>query len=155
VARAGELAIAAALIGAVAWTYRAVAGFDFVQFDDTVYVLENPIVRSGLTREGVAAAFTSFHTGNWIPLTWLSHMLDVQWFGLAPGRHHLVNAALHALNACCCSACCASRRVRCGRPRSSRPPSRCTRRASSRWPGSRSARSCSPRPSRSDRRRPT
>jgi tetratricopeptide (TPR) repeat protein len=94
-----ELSAAFALVLAVAWTYRAVAGFDFIQFDDTVYVLENPIVAGGLTRAGLAAALTTFHTGNWIPLAWLSHMLDVQFFGIASGPHHLVNVAIHALNA--------------------------------------------------------
>ena len=97
--RRRELAVAAALVLAIAWTYRAVPGFDFIQFDDTVYVLENPIVLDGLSREGVARALTSFHTGNWIPLAWLSHMLDAELFGITPGGPHAVNAALHALNA--------------------------------------------------------
>ena len=97
--RSRELAVAAALVLAIAWTYRAVPGFDFIQFDDTVYVLENPIVRDGLSRAAVARALTSFHTGNWIPLAWLSHMLDVELFGIAPGGPHAVNVALHAVNA--------------------------------------------------------
>jgi hypothetical protein len=97
--RRRELAVAAALVLAIAWTYRAVPGFDFIQFDDTVYVVENPIVRDGLTRADVARALTSFHTGNWIPLAWLSHMVDVEWFGITPAGPHAVNAALHALNA--------------------------------------------------------
>jgi protein O-mannosyl-transferase len=94
-----ELAVAAALVLAVAWTYRVVPGFDFIQFDDTVYVLENPLVRDGISRASVARALTSFHTGNWIPLTWLSHMLDVELFGVTPGGPHAGNAALHAVNA--------------------------------------------------------
>jgi hypothetical protein len=97
--RRRELAVAAALVLAIAWTYRAVPGFDFIQFDDTVYVVENPIVRDGLTRADVALALTSFHTGNWIPLAWLSHMVDVEWFGITPAGPHAVNATLHALNA--------------------------------------------------------
>ncbi len=97
--RPRELAVASVLLLAVAWTYRAVPSFDFIQFDDTVYLLENPMVRAGLSRAGIAWALTSFHTGNWIPLTWLSHMLDVELFGLEPGSHHVVNAALHAANA--------------------------------------------------------
>jgi hypothetical protein len=97
--RPREIAIATALVLAVASTYRTVPRFDFIQFDDTVYVLENPIVRDGLSRAGLARALTSFHTGNWIPLTWLSHMLDVELFGITPGGPHGVNAALHALNA--------------------------------------------------------
>jgi protein O-mannosyl-transferase len=94
-----ELAVAAALVLGVAFTYRAVPGFDFIQFDDGVYVTENPIVRDGLSRESAAIALTSFHTGNWIPLTWLSHMIDVEAFGLSAGGHHAVNAAWHAANA--------------------------------------------------------
>jgi len=96
--RRRELAVAAALVIAIAFTYRAVPGFDFIQFDDTVYVLENPIVLGGLTRADVARALTSFHTGNWIPLAWISHMLDVEVFGITPAGPHAVNAALHALN---------------------------------------------------------
>jgi hypothetical protein len=56
-------------------------------------------VRDGLSRAGSARALTSFHTGNWIPLAWLSHMLDVELFGITPGGPHAVNAALHAVNA--------------------------------------------------------
>jgi protein O-mannosyl-transferase len=97
--RRRELAVAAALVLAIAWTYRAVPGFDFIQFDDTVYVLENPIVRDGFSHAGVARALSSFHTGNWIPLAWLSHMLDVELFDLTPGGPHAVNAVLHAVNA--------------------------------------------------------
>jgi tetratricopeptide (TPR) repeat protein len=97
--RRRELAIAAALLIAIAWTYRVVPRFDFIQFDDTVYVLENPIVHEGLSRAGIARALTSFHTGNWIPLAWLSHMLDVELFGVTPGGPHAVNAVLHAVNA--------------------------------------------------------
>ena len=96
--RRPELAVGVALVVAIAWTYRAVPDFDFIQFDDTVYVLENPIVRDGLSRAGIARALTSFHTGNWIPLAWLSHMLDAELFGVSPGGPHAVNAALHTAN---------------------------------------------------------
>ncbi len=86
---------ALALAGLVALAYGAVGGLGFVNFDDPRYVFQNPHVQRGLTFEGVAWAFTAFHAGNWHPLTWLSHMLDVELFGLDPGRHHLVNAVLH------------------------------------------------------------
>jgi hypothetical protein len=70
-------------------------GTTFINYDDPVYVTENPHVRGGLTWEGVRWAFTAAHDGNWIPLTWLSHMLDCQLFGLQSGPHHLVNVAFH------------------------------------------------------------
>ena len=70
----------------------------FVNFDDPGYVYENPPVVSGLSLEGVRWAGTTFYKANWHPLTWLSHMLDVEIFGLDPGWHHLTNVALHALN---------------------------------------------------------
>jgi tetratricopeptide (TPR) repeat protein len=72
-----------------------VSGFPFVRFDDPSYVYENPDVSAGLTRAGVAWAFTTYHAANWHPLTWISHMLDVTLFGLDAGRHHLVNVLLH------------------------------------------------------------
>jgi len=52
----------------------------------------------GLTQESVVWAFTAFHSGNWHPFTWLSHMLDCQLFGLKPGMHHLTNLLLHITN---------------------------------------------------------
>jgi len=71
----------------------------FVYFDDDQYVFENPPVVRGLTAEGVRWAFTTGHASNWHPLTWLSHMADVEWFGLEPKAHHAVNVWIHALNA--------------------------------------------------------
>ncbi len=73
--------------------------FDFVNFDDIDYVYENAAVTAGLTAAGVRYAFTDLTSGNWHPLTWLSHMLDAQLFGLRPGAHHLVNVLIHALAA--------------------------------------------------------
>jgi tetratricopeptide (TPR) repeat protein len=70
-----------------------------VNYDDPLYVTGNPQVRGGLTWHGVVWAFTSAHDSNWIPLTWLSHMLDCQLFGLASGAHHLSNVALHGFGA--------------------------------------------------------
>ena len=68
-------------------------------FDDREYILDNPAVRQGLTLEGAAWALTAFHAANWHPLTWLSHMIDVSLFGLAPSGHHLTSVAIHALAA--------------------------------------------------------
>ena len=78
--------------------YLQVAGFQFLYYDDNRYVTENAMVRGGLSWNGVRWAFTSFEVANWHPLAWLSHMLDVQLFGLNPGAPHLVNALVHAAN---------------------------------------------------------
>jgi protein O-mannosyl-transferase len=68
---------------------------EFVNFDDREYVYENPVVARGLTLKGIVWAFTQAHAANWHPLTWLSHMLDCQLYGLNPGGHHLTNVLLH------------------------------------------------------------
>jgi Flp pilus assembly protein TadD len=80
------------------FTYWQVGSHEFVNLDTPSYITLNKHVNTGLTRENVAWAFTSSHGGNWHPITWLSHMLDVQLFGLTPGPHHLVNLFLHILN---------------------------------------------------------
>jgi len=87
------------LAGVVFLLYAQVARHEFVTLDDRQYVYENPHVKGGFSAENVAWALTAFHEGNWHPLTWLSHMLDVELFGLDPGAHHLANVVLHALNA--------------------------------------------------------
>ena len=71
---------------------------DFVTYDDPDYVTTNPHVQSGLTRDAVVWAFRTGHSGNWHPLTWLSHMLDCQLYGLEPAGHHLTSLLFHALN---------------------------------------------------------
>ena len=72
---------------------------DFIKFDDLDYVTTNPHVATGLTWENVGWAFRSGQAANWHPLTWLSHMLDVQLFGLRPGWHHLTSLLFHTANA--------------------------------------------------------
>jgi tetratricopeptide (TPR) repeat protein len=94
-----RLGVAAALAIATFALYARVRGFAFLHFDDNMYVTENPVVRQGLTGSGIGWALTTLHFSNWHPLTWLSHMADVELFGLDAGAHHLVNVALHALNA--------------------------------------------------------
>jgi len=74
-------------------------GFEFLSYDDDVYVTANAFVRAGLTPASVGEAFTSGHAANWHPLTWLSHQLDVTLAGLEPGAHHRTSVLLHALNA--------------------------------------------------------
>ena len=68
---------------------------DFVNYDDPEVVTENPQVQAGLTWHGLTWALSSYHFANWVPLVWLSHMLDVQLFGLNPGGHHLTSLSLH------------------------------------------------------------
>jgi Tfp pilus assembly protein PilF len=70
----------------------------FVNYDDTDYVTNNPHVLQGLTRADLVWAFTGNYAGNWHPLTWISHMADVQWFGMNPAGHHLMNILWHILN---------------------------------------------------------
>ena len=69
--------------------------FGFINFDDDVYVYKNPNVANGITGAGAKWAFTHVHSSNWHPLTWLSHMLDSQLYGLNAGGHHLTNILIH------------------------------------------------------------
>jgi Flp pilus assembly protein TadD len=78
--------------------YAQVIGHHFLTFDDPIYIQENPMVNRGVTLAGLAWAFTTFHAGNWHPLTWISHMIDSQLFGTFAGGHLLVNALIHAAN---------------------------------------------------------
>jgi tetratricopeptide (TPR) repeat protein len=79
--------------------YLPATSNQFVNYDDADYVTDNPFVNQGLSWLGVKWAFTSAHSANWHPLTWLSHMLDCDLFHLNPAGPHLVNILLHALNA--------------------------------------------------------
>lgn len=91
-------AICFALFAAVVVVYWRSLSNQFIEFDDNVYVTGNDHVRAGLTLAGLRWAFTDTSTGNWHPLTWISHMMDVEWFGLKPGGHHLRNVLWHAIN---------------------------------------------------------
>jgi hypothetical protein len=93
-----ELFIAFGLVAVTLAVYAQVISHQFIILDDNRYIRENPIVNRGLTLAGIAWAFTTFHAANWHPLTWLSHMLDSQIFGLNAGGHLLVNALIHASN---------------------------------------------------------
>jgi protein O-mannosyl-transferase len=93
-----RVAVYCLLLLAVLAVYAPVQHFDFVNYDDPDYVVENAHVRAGVTAETVAWAFTSREAANWIPLTWLSHMAVVQFFGLESGWHHLANVLLHAMS---------------------------------------------------------
>jgi hypothetical protein len=78
--------------------YWRVTSHEFVLFDDEVYVTENKQVQEGLSWQGVVWAFTTTDANFWHPLTWLSHMLDCELFGLNPGGHHLTGLLLHVAN---------------------------------------------------------
>ena len=92
-------ALAAALASATLAVYLPVLRNGFVSFDDHDYIVENVHVRTGLSWENTVWAMRSLEAANWHPLTWLSHQLDVQLFGLNAGGHHAVAALLHAINA--------------------------------------------------------
>jgi tetratricopeptide (TPR) repeat protein len=87
------------LFGLVVATFLPALSNGFVGFDDPDYVTENSHVRGGLTWENVQWAFRSAAAANWHPVTWLSHMLDCDLFGLAAWGHHLTSILLHAINA--------------------------------------------------------
>lgn len=76
--------------------FGQVARFDFIDFDDGDYVAHNSVVQQGITLPGVAWAFTHFDAANWHPLTWVSHMLDCDIFGMQAGAHHFTNVVIHA-----------------------------------------------------------
>ena len=78
--------------------FAPVRHYDFVQLDDPVQVSENQHVAGGLTWGAIGWAFTSAHAGYWMPLVWLSHMTDVQIYGMKAGPHHVTNLLLHVAN---------------------------------------------------------
>jgi protein O-mannosyl-transferase len=87
------------LTAVVLGSYSPVAHNGFLNYDDDTYITNNPHVRAGLTWATVKWAFTTYDQANWHPLTWLSHALDCQLFGLHPAGPHFVNVLLHAANA--------------------------------------------------------
>ncbi len=92
-----DVGLAAIILVTTIIVYSQVSGCRFLSIDDPQYVTANPQVKAGLTWAGVQWALTTFHDGNWFPLTWISHMAVVSAFGLDSGFHHLANLALHAL----------------------------------------------------------
>ena len=86
------------LVAATLGVYWPALHNGFVNLDDNLYVTANPEVLAGLTTNGLGWAFTNVHTALWCPLTWLSHMLDCQLFGLNPAGHHATSLVLHAAN---------------------------------------------------------
>lgn len=78
--------------------YWPLTGFDFIDFDDDQYVTSNPPVQAGFTTKSIHWAFSTCHASNWHPLTWLSHILDCQIYGLHAGGHHLTSILFHVTN---------------------------------------------------------
>lgn len=93
-----NLTIGLALALLVLLVFQDVRHHEFVNYDDEVYVTENSSVRRGLTLESISWAFGSRVSRHWHPLTWLSHMLDVELYGLNAAGHHLTNLLLHTVN---------------------------------------------------------
>ncbi len=86
------------LVVATLVVYFPVGHHPFVNYDDMVYVVNNPHIQSGLDWDTISWAFTTFYQFNWHPLTWLSHAVDVQLFQLEPGGHHVMNLLLQVVN---------------------------------------------------------
>ncbi|MDB9822132.1 tetratricopeptide repeat protein [Deltaproteobacteria bacterium] len=78
--------------------FAPVINHEFIHLDDPFYITQNDMVKKGLTLEGLIWAFTDISAGFWFPLTWLSHMLDCQIFGLNPDGHHFTSLLLHSIN---------------------------------------------------------
>ncbi len=93
-----KIAVSLFLILATFAVFWQVSNHDFVSYDDDTYLTKNPHVQARFSRESITWAFTTTYANFWHPLTWLSHMLDYQLFGLNPGRHHLSSLLLHIAN---------------------------------------------------------
>jgi tetratricopeptide (TPR) repeat protein len=91
-------AVTLALVAMTVAAYWPVSGNDFINFDDHIYLTQNRHISEGLSLEGIKWAFTEYYSCNWHPVTWLSHMLDVEMFGMNAGGHHLVSLGLHIAN---------------------------------------------------------
>jgi tetratricopeptide (TPR) repeat protein len=80
------------------WAYQPVWQNGFVGYDDKDYIFENPQIQQGFCWSNIVWAFTTTYAANWHPVTWISHAIDIQLFGLNPRGHHLVNLLFHGLN---------------------------------------------------------
>ena len=96
--RSATAGIVLGLVILIALVYWPVRHFDFTALDDGEYVQNNAYVRAGLAWSSIAWAWTTAFASNWHPLTWMSHMLDVELFGLDAGGHHVTSVLLHAIN---------------------------------------------------------
>jgi hypothetical protein len=83
--------ICLALIGINLFAFAPIRQNEFINYDDPQYVTENPHIVHGLTWKGLSWALGSGYAFNWHPLTWASHMLDIELFGFNPGPHHITS----------------------------------------------------------------
>lgn len=90
---------ALALFGLTLWLFWPATGYDFLNFDDDRYVMQNLVVRNGLTLAGIKWALKAVYESYWLPMIWLSYMLDSTIFGTSAFGYHFTNVLLHALNA--------------------------------------------------------
>jgi len=90
----GALLLAVVVLG----LYWPVNGYDFIAMDDNLYLVENPDIQKGLSRQGLYWAMTTLYTANWHPLTWLSLMADYEFYGLNAAGYHVSSLLLHVLN---------------------------------------------------------
>jgi protein O-mannosyl-transferase len=93
-----QLRISICLVLLTLLVFFRMLGHGFIELDDREYVTENTAVQSGLSGSSLAWAFTTGYAGNWHPVTWLSHMIDFQFWGMNAGGHHAVSLLLHILN---------------------------------------------------------
>ncbi len=94
-----DLLIMLGLVVSTMAIYGQVVTHHFINLDDPSYIVNNPAVNHGVTLPGMLWALIAFHAANWHPLTWISHMIDAQLFGLNAGGHLFVNALIHSANA--------------------------------------------------------
>ncbi|GIW43550.1 MAG: O-GlcNAc transferase [Candidatus Binatia bacterium] len=94
-----QVALGLVLATATLWAYADLRTHEFLLYDDNEYVSEHPVIRRGLSWEGIVYVFTQPHHATWHPLTGLSHLLDVTLFGLSAPAHLAVNLAFHIANA--------------------------------------------------------
>jgi protein O-mannosyl-transferase len=97
--RLAQLGICAIIVALIWIVFGQTLRHDFVNYDDKTYVYGNSLVTSGLSLSGLSQAFVDTRTGNWHPLTIISHMIDCEFFDLKAGGHHFTNVLLHTIAA--------------------------------------------------------
>jgi len=90
--------IIAAIVAMTVLSYAPIVHNGFVNYDDNQYVFNNPNVKGGITQRSIIWAFTNLNISYWHPLTWLSHMLDCEIYGLRPLGHHITSILIHIIN---------------------------------------------------------
>ncbi len=93
-----QVLLSSALAAMVLFVYGRVGSYPFILLDDETFLVRNPAATGGLTSEGVRWAFSTVMDAGWIPVTWISRLLDITLFGLDAGKHHLVNVLFHLGN---------------------------------------------------------